>query len=86
MVENTPDAGTDLFFLGSYVDESHTHSPLYVITGQFGVGLDTNVFKKYKSSSDTPYLFYRVVYVHDEPKYTFENRKKFIWPPRDNFL
>ena len=38
-VENTPDAGTDLFFLGSQVKESLMYSPLDVITGQFGLGL-----------------------------------------------
>ena len=42
-VENSPDAGTNLIFLGSHVGQSTTHSPLDVITGQLGFGLDTQL-------------------------------------------
>ena len=42
-VENTPDAVTDLLFLGSHVDESLMHSPLDVEAGQLGLGLDTQL-------------------------------------------
>ena len=42
-VENSPDAGTNLFFLGSHVEQSLIHCPLDVITGQLGLGLDTQL-------------------------------------------
>ena len=42
-VEDTPDTGTNLFFLGSHVDQSHMYRPLDVITGQLGLGLDTQL-------------------------------------------
>ena len=43
IIENTPNASTDLFFLGSHVVESQMHCPLNVKTGQLGLGLDTQL-------------------------------------------
>ena len=41
IVENLPNTGSNLFFLGSHVEESLTNSPLEVITGQLGLRLNT---------------------------------------------
>ena len=41
IIENPPNAGSNLFFLGSHVEQSHMDSPLEVITGQLGLRLNT---------------------------------------------